>query len=259
MILLAAAGPKIFVTPDTRLSDEMVLWQEHNQIIVSSREGENKFYSLVYEIAWEHESPGALRGTITRENREMGFWRAEAIEDQIRMSLQIRNTTDVEWPVAELSMCYKHRGAKSYWDPTLERTYIEWAGAPVTIRERIQQMHGEHAFWPKNHLHRLGFDRTFDRYNRVGLRNPASAGWQHHRNATSGGWIGIVSTDAEWVSGICWDKSEMLAHNAPDYGCIHAGLTIGYDVKPQDVVEGHGVILVGENNIESLMRLSKDL
>lgn len=256
MILLAAAGPKIFVNSDARMADEMVLWQEHNRIIVSNARGTEKFLSVSYDIVWQKHGPGELHGTITWKNKPMGFWHAEAFEDRIQVALHIQNITDFVWPVAELSMCYKHRGAKGFWDPALERTYMEWDGAPISVRDRIKQMHGKDAFWPKNHLHRQGFDRTFERYNRVGLRNPITSGWQVHRDATSGGWIGIVSSDARWVSGICWDRSEMLAQNAPDYGCIHAGLTLGYDINPSDTVDRHGVILFGEMEIDSLMELA---
>ena len=59
MILLAAVGPKIFINSDARYSDEMVLWQEHNRIVVSSVDADEKFDSVGYEITWENRGPVA--------------------------------------------------------------------------------------------------------------------------------------------------------------------------------------------------------
>ena len=73
------------------------------------------------------------------------------------MVFSVANMTDRPWPIAETSMCYKNRGAVEFWDPDLGRTYVEWNGEPVIVSDRIKQIHGPEAFWPKNQLHRCDF------------------------------------------------------------------------------------------------------
>ena len=157
-------------------------------------------------------------------------------------------------------MCYKHRGARDFWDPELRRTFLEWEGRPVSVYDRVKQMCGPGAFWPKNQLHRRGYEHTFERYDRVGLRNSSSAGWHAHGCATTGGWMAIVCKNGKWVSGIYWEGTEIVAQNAPDYGCVHAGIALGYDIRPGQTVSRQGTIVVGQMDIEGFMaRYQEDL
>ena len=152
------------------------------------------------------------------------------------MVFSVTNLGDTTWPVAEVVMCYKHRGAFDFWNPELDRTYLEWGGEPVSLLDRIKTIHGSDAFWPKNTLHLKAFTHTYDRYERVGLINARNAGWMVHRDAATDSWMAIKSADNEWLSEIFWESSERLAQNGPDYGCIHAGLHVGYDIDPGETV-----------------------
>ena len=186
---------------------------------------------------------------------EMGSWTARAGVSRIDMAFSVTNISDQPWPIAETSMCYKHRGAVEFWDPDLERTYVEWNGEPVTVCDRIQQIHGPDAFWPKNQLHRCDFSHTFERYDRVELKNSENSGWQVHNNGTTGGWMAITQKDGNWLSGLFWDKSERVCQNGPDYGCLHAAISIGYDIAPGETMERKGVICLAEKSPGQFMNL----
>ena len=58
MILLAASGPKLFINHTALLKNEFVLWQEHNQLLVSEKELARPFDRIVYDIAWEQSASG---------------------------------------------------------------------------------------------------------------------------------------------------------------------------------------------------------
>lgn len=255
MILLSASGPKLFINHTELLKNEFVLWQEHNRLLISHPTEERTFESLFYDISWEQPETGHWIGTMSVNGTEMGSWTARAGVDRIDMTFRVTNTSDQPWPIAETSMCYKHRGAVEFWDPDLERTHVEWNGEPVTVRDRIKQIHGPDAFWPKNQLHRCDFAHTFERYDRVGLKNGTNAGWQVHNNGTTGGWMAITQKDGNWLSGLFWDKSERVCQNGPDYGCLHAGISIGYDIAPGETLERKGVICLAENSPVEFMDL----
>ncbi|HCR19392.1 MAG TPA: hypothetical protein DIU35_18090 [Candidatus Latescibacteria bacterium] len=140
---------------------------------------------------------------MSANDSEMGSWTARVVRDRIEMVFSVANMTDRPWPIAETSMCYKHRGA------------VE--------------------FWPKNQLHRCDFSHTFERYDRVGLKNAANAGWQGHNNGTTAGWMAITQKDGEWLSGLFWDKSEWVCQNGPTVAAFmrafQSGMT-SHRVKP---------------------------
>jgi hypothetical protein len=255
VVLLTASGPKLFISHTELLKNEFVLWQEHNRLLISHPTKEAPFESLYYDISWEQVEDDTLVGSMSVAGRSMGSWTASARGNRIDLSFQVTNITDQPWPIAETSMCYKHRGAVEFWDPDLERTYVEWQDRPVTVRERIEQIHGSGAFWPKNQLHRCEFSHTFDRFNRVGLKNATTDGWQVHNNATTGGWMAIERNTGDWLSGIFWDRSERVCQNGPDYGCLHAGISIGYDIAPEQTIERKGVICIDRMSPQEFMAL----
>lgn len=113
-------------------------------------------------------------------------------------------------------------------------------------------MHGENSFWPKNHIHLTGYDQSFERYNRAGLRNNTRE-WGVHRDGATAGWMAIVSRDGAWVSGTYWQRVELLAHNAPDYDCIHGGLVAGYNVQPGQTVTTRGCVVLGKLGLKEFM------
>ena len=193
-----------------------MLWQEHNRLFISHPTEEKTFESLFYDISWHQPETGTWIGTMSANVREMGSWTARVVRDRIEMVFSVANMTDRPWPIAETSMCYKHRGA------------VE--------------------FWPKNQLHRCDFSHTFERYDRVGLKNAANAGWQVHNNGTTAGWMAITQKDGEWLSGLFWDKSERVCQNGPDYGCLQAGISIGYDIAPGETIQRKSVISLSKDS-----------
>jgi len=255
MIILSAAGPKIILSHTECLPNEFVLWQEHNQILVSSEDDPGPVKTIDYQpdVEWTHQSSQNVRGVLQTDKDTVGSWEVKAKGDRVELVFTVTNTTEDAWPVAEAFMCYKHRGAVYFWDPELKRTFLEWNGEPVSVRDRVRQMCGPDAFWPKNHLHRVGFEATCDRYDCAGFRNPPEHGWHNHRTATTGGWMAIVSKDGNWVSGTYWEGCEMLAQNGPDYGCIHAGLTLGREIAPDQTVSCRGVIILGRMTLENFL------
>jgi len=259
MIRICAAGPRIFLTCDALPRDEFVLWQELGQILVESADDAAPFRAIRHEIAWTSSHPDELEGALSAGGEPIGMWRARAREDGLAMAFSVRNATPEAWPVAEAFMCYKHRGAPDFWDPELERTYMECAGQPAVLRDWLIQQRGADAFRRKNHLHRLGCGETFDRYGRVGLRIAPQHGWDSHRDATSGGWMAIVSRDGRWVSGIAWEGTQMLAQNAPDYGCIHAGIALGTGIQPGQTVERKGILFLSQAGLPAFLSAVAEL
>jgi hypothetical protein len=255
MILLAAAGPKIFMNHRELLKNEFILWQEHNQILISEKEQERPFDRHEYAISWDQPAPREVVGRMAAEGCLSGEWRARARDGRVDMIHSITNESDHVWPVAEMFFCYKHRSAVDFWNPDLDRTYVEWEGQPICVRDRIKQMHGDQAFWPKNQFHIKQFADTYDRYDRVGLRNSPKAGWCAHRDGTTGAWMAVVSQDGEWLSGMFWERAERVAQNGPDYGCIHAGLHIGYDIEPGETVQRKGTIVIDRMSPKAFMEL----
>jgi hypothetical protein len=65
--------------------------------------------------------------------------------------------------------------------------------------------------------------------------------------------MAIVSQDGHWVSGIAWEGTEMLAQNAPDYGCIHAGIALGCDVQPGQTVERKGILFLSQAGMQAFL------
>ena len=118
--------------------------------MISHPTEEKTFESLFYDISWHQPETDTWIGTLSANDREMGSWTARVVRDRSEMVFSVANMTDLPWPIAETSMCYKHRGAVEFWDPDLERTYVEWNGEPVIVSDRIKQIHGSEAFWPKN-------------------------------------------------------------------------------------------------------------
>ena len=255
MILLAAAGPKLFINHSDLLKNEFILWQEHNQVLISQKDEERIFEPIKYDISWERPEAEEVVGQIEAQASLKGEWRANVCEDRIEMTYSVTNTSERTWPVAEAFFCYKHRSAGDFWNPDLDRTYVEWEGEPVSVRDRIKQMHGEEAFWPKNQLHLRQFGETYDRYDRVGLRNSPSAGWCAHRDGTTGGWMAVLSENGEWLSGMYWERTERVAQNGPDYGCIHAGLHIGYDIGPGETVQRKGTVVIARMSPREFMEV----
>lgn len=115
--MIAPLGPKICISHTELLTDEMVLWQEHNQLIVSDPAKQESYLGLRYAINWNTNSPREIQGVLSLDNSRFGAWDARVQGDRVEMSFSVTNNGDCAWPVAEAFMCYKHKGAKNFWDP----------------------------------------------------------------------------------------------------------------------------------------------
>jgi hypothetical protein len=58
-----------------------------------------------------------------------------------------------------------------------------------------------------------------------------------------------------WLSGTFWETAERVGQNGPDYGCIHAGPSIGYDIEPGQTVARRGCIVLAKMTPEEFMAL----
>ena len=67
--------------------------------------------------------------------------------------------------------------------------------------------------------------------------------------------MAVVSQDGEWLSGMFWERAERVAQNGTDYGCIHAGLHIGYDIEPGETIQRKGTIVIARMSPKEFMEL----
>lgn len=257
MIQLCAVGPKVFVTETALPRDEMVLWQEGGQLLLVPETDARPYATFPYETRWEVNRPERVEARLYAPppagGQAFGRWTAAVEGERVALTFAVACPGPDPWPVVEAFFCYKHRSAPTFWDPELTRTYLEWEGEPATVRGRLEALHGAGAFWPKNHLHRRGFEEAFGRYERAGLRNPAAAGWASHRDATTGGWMAILAERGRWVSGLYWQGAEMLAQNGPDYGCLHAGARLARSMAPGERVLVRGALVLGAIGLEGFL------
>lgn len=254
VIELCAVGPRLFLTETQLPRDEIVLWQEGGQILLLPIDEARPYSTLRYAIHWEANEPARVAAALTDpQGAPLGAWTASVEGETVALSFSLTCPGPDPWPAVEAFFCHKHRSAPTFYDPELRRTYLEWDGEPVSVRDRLEAMYGPGSFWPKNHLHRVGCGACFDRYDRVGLRNPASAGWANHRDATTGGWMAIVAADGAWVSGIFWEGAQILAQNGPDYGCLHAGASLGERIAPGQRVHVRGTAVLGRIGLEGFL------
>jgi hypothetical protein len=128
----------------------------------------------------------------------------------------------------------------------------------VALREHLGALSNGEPIRYKHHLHRADCPECFERYENTSIRNPESAGWRVHREATTGGWMAIRSVCGTRVSGLYWEGTEMVAHNAPDYGCIHAGAVVGYGIAPGEARTCRGTLHLGEMTLDDFQRAYED-